>query len=689
MAVLVLGWILFTGLALLGSFTGLNGILDTGQQVVLGGAGLASLGFGALVFVFTRLYVKTSANESFYRTGQGEPKVVIDGGTLYVPMVHELTRVLLETMKFEVTRQGTEALICKDYLRVDVSAEFYIRVNKTVEGVKRAATTLGKNASDPAEIKSILFEKLVSALRTVSATMDLNELHQNREDFARLVMEAVTKDIQPNGFILETVTISQLDQTDVSNLKEDNVFDAQGIRKAAEITNLQKVARNQIERASELQITEENTKNRELILEQEKKKALAEEAQRAIVEMERAKKSREVAEFKIQQEEEIEKRNVQKVQEIEAAEIRKQKLLLEEEKARESTALEMQRALIEKEGERESAEVLKQKLLIEKAAEREAAEVAKQRAIEVALRQQEAAVALAEKDRAEAQAAQRLAEAQEREAAEKVRTAAELEIARREKAKALLKAEQDGERLLIEMQKNADAEAYTKLKESEAEKIAAENQAAARIRLAEAALEAQKREAEGRRAVEMVPVDVDRERVEISKAEQFIPVEVDAKRVKVEEERVAVLREELSAKDQFQKAAIELELAKEKIAAQRAVGEAMAESYGRFMERGNFQVFGSPETLAKMTEKFSTGLGINQLLAGFKESNPLLGGLVDTGLEAATSGLEAFQVHSQGLVEVAKSGLEDLKKAGTPSSGEPRVPEVPEDLASEEVASGS
>ncbi len=252
-------------------------------QMVCGAFGIAGLVIGGILITIANLYVKTSANMAFYRTGQGKPRVIIDGGSLVIPVIHELIAVSLETMKLEVERIGQDALICKDFLRADIKAEFFIRVKKDEKGVKDAATTLGRDATNAGAIKSRFMEKLVSALRTVAATMDLSDLNQNREAFAKAVQEAVTKDIEPNGLLLETVTISKLDQTDVKNLRQDNVFDAQGLRKAAEITQDQLVQKNTIEREAELKITEQNVTTRKAVLNQEQDKAFAEADQKTEV----------------------------------------------------------------------------------------------------------------------------------------------------------------------------------------------------------------------------------------------------------------------------------------------------------------------------------------------------------------------------------------------------------------------
>src|SRR4030095_15165748 len=140
-----------------------------------------------IVSVITRLYRKASANMAFVRTGMGGARVVKDGGTLVVPVIHHVIPVSLETMRLNVERRGPHALITKDNLRVDLSAEFYIKVHANREDILQAARSLGARNVQPDAVSELVQEKLVSALRTVAATRELVELHAKRDEFASAV----------------------------------------------------------------------------------------------------------------------------------------------------------------------------------------------------------------------------------------------------------------------------------------------------------------------------------------------------------------------------------------------------------------------------------------------------------------------------------------------------------------------
>ena len=205
------------------------------QFLMVAAGGLIILITGILTAI-TKLYRKTTAHEAFVRTGMGKARVVLDGGAFVVPIIHRVVPVSLETMRLDVSRRGEDALITGDNLRVDIAAEFFIKVQPVAEDILNAARSLGEKSVSEENIRELVMEKLISALRTVAATKSLIELHTKRDEFASAVQQIVTQDLQENGLTLESVTISSLDQTPLEYLKDDNIFDAQGKRRITEVT---------------------------------------------------------------------------------------------------------------------------------------------------------------------------------------------------------------------------------------------------------------------------------------------------------------------------------------------------------------------------------------------------------------------------------------------------------------------
>ena len=131
-------------------------------------AGGALLGFFAILILLTTLYRRASKETAFVRTGVGGEKVVMNGGALVFPVFHETMPVNMNTLVLSVVRRDGEALITLDRLRIDVKAEFYVRVRPDAGAIAMAAQTLGMRTMQPDMLKDLLEGKIVDALRSVS-----------------------------------------------------------------------------------------------------------------------------------------------------------------------------------------------------------------------------------------------------------------------------------------------------------------------------------------------------------------------------------------------------------------------------------------------------------------------------------------------------------------------------------------
>lgn len=177
------------------------------------------------------------------------------------------------------------------------------------------------------------------------------------------------------------------------------------------------------------------------------------------------------------------------------------------------------------------------------------------------------------------------------------------ESSNREKTKQIIDQQAKSERDLIEAQKKADADAYKITRKAEADKEAAEADLIAKTKAAEADLITKSKAAEGLRL------------------EQMVPVEVSARQVEVDKTRLeTVLKPELVAKTENAKVSIELTLGQAKIDADKEVGIALAEAFGEMMGKANMNIYGDPETLAKMSRSFLNGHGLAQKIDGFLQS---------------------------------------------------------------------
>ena len=423
---------------------------------IYAGTGLALL--LVIAFTLTRLYRRATKEVGFVRTGFGGEKVVINGGALVLPVLHETMPVNMNTVRLAVERKNTDALITLDRLRIDVKAEFYVRVRPDAGAIAMAAQTLGMRTMQPEALKDLVEGKFVDALRSVAAGMTMNQLHEQRADFVQKVQQVSSNDLAMNGLELESVSLTGLDQTSIEHFNANNAFDAEGLTKLTEQIELRKKARNDIEQDTRVQIETKNLEAEQQSLKIARDNEFARLEQQREIEMRRAEQAAEVAR-------EQSLRN----QEAEAARIEAKKLV-------DSQQIEADRAV-------------------------QQARIAQQQALEIAKQEQQ--IAIQNKSREESQAKAEADEARAKAAAaeEQVVTSRETEIAERGKRIELIEAAKAAERDAIRVKVEAEAEKAAAANRAEAARLEAEGEAEAEKLRAEAARVRFEVEAAGQRAI--------------------------------------------------------------------------------------------------------------------------------------------------------------------------------------------
>ena len=188
-----------------------------------------------VVYVVNWLYHRSSKEVAFVRTGFLGEKVVIDGGAFVLPFIHDFTPVNMNMLPMPIVRgRRQDAVITRDRMRVDIDAEFYVRVRPTREAVAIAAATLGRRTLEPEQLHALLSGKFVSAMRSVAAEMTMEQMHEQRGDYVARVKEAAAEALAQNGLELESVAITELDQTDLEFFNPSNRFDAEGLTRLIE-----------------------------------------------------------------------------------------------------------------------------------------------------------------------------------------------------------------------------------------------------------------------------------------------------------------------------------------------------------------------------------------------------------------------------------------------------------------------
>lgn len=618
----LLGAVLLLGPVVVPAIVGVH--LAGAATVILMLLGLALLIVSTVIGVISKLYVRTSSSSALVRTGMGGMRVVKDGGTLFIPVIHNATRVTLQTVRLAVERKDTDALITHDKLRADVHAEFFVRVQPDDKSIVNASRSFG-DKMDGESIKRVVEDKLVSALRQVAATKTLEDLNSKRDEFMKEVRTVLTGDLEANGLTLETATISRLDQTNPKALRDDNIFDAQGKRAIAEITQQQLTVRNAIEREGERARTEQDVATKQKVLLLEQQRTQAELVQKTALAAIQAEQSRQAQEKTLEATQAVELAKVDQAQALRLAQVRQEQTVRLAE-------VEQAKALAEAQVRQDQAVKLAQ---VEQQRMVKLADVQQSQAVEIADRLRATQVAEAEQSKALAEAKRAEAEAKRAEALQNVKTVEVQAEAERAKRQKVIEAEALADQKLIEAQRSADAKAYAVQKDAEAQRASADAAAQAVLKKAEAEARAQTLRAEG------------------SRAEALVPVQVAEQQVAVDQKRVDVLRQEMQARTEHGAAQQNFELAKLQIEAQARVQIETARATVNLLGKVNANVYGTPEDVAKMTGHFMRGMGLSQMIEG--------------GLAGAS---EAVRAAAGQAVEQVAQVAKDLvsKKDGQPPS---------------------
>lgn len=271
--------------------------------------------------------------------------------------------------------------------------------------MKQAARTIGideghaSSEAIRAKAQQLLEPKLVGALRAVAAQNDFLALHLNREHVALEVGNALREDLGRNGFTLESVTITELTQTPLSEMRADDIFGASGretvtntvvSKNIAVRRKVQEEAERtaEIEREQAIRVAEQKRLLREGTAAQEEAAVKAELAQQEAIEtrdlqrqaniaVERAKKEQAEQAAELGKQKAIEAARVDKERAIEAAQVDKQITLTLE--AKESAEADAQKAAALAELEKANQQVLTVQQVAEAQRAREVAVVSSEK----------------------------------------------------------------------------------------------------------------------------------------------------------------------------------------------------------------------------------------------------------------------------------------------------------------------
>ena len=285
---------------------------------------LTALAIAIFVYLLHWLYRRSSKEVSFVRTGLRGEKVVISGGAFVLPIIHNITSVGMRTLRIEVKRGGDKSFITKNRMRVEIVAEFYVRVTPSKEAVSIAAGTLGKRTMEPESLRDLVQGRFVDALGIVAAKMSMEEIQEKRGEYIKAVKGIVAESLSSTGLELEAVSLTSVDQAGLEVFDPSNAFDAEGLTQLTEQIEAGKKKRNDIEQDTAIRIRAKNLEAEQKALEIDQAREFSRLLQEREIAKQRDKETTEMAVETARQERLAEEARIQSAEDVEKARIQQQ-----------------------------------------------------------------------------------------------------------------------------------------------------------------------------------------------------------------------------------------------------------------------------------------------------------------------------------------------------------------------------
>ncbi len=196
------------------------------------------LGIGIVVFIFITTLVIASRYRKcpadrilvvYGKTGQGSAKCIHGGATFVWPVIQDYGFLSLRPLQIEVNLNNA---LCKQNIRISVPSIFTVAVSTNPATMRNAAERLF--GTTPEYMAGLVKDIAFGQLRLVIASLTIEEINSDRENFLREIEKNVATELNKIGLQLLNVNITDI-------MDESGYIDAIGKRAAAEAINKAKV----------------------------------------------------------------------------------------------------------------------------------------------------------------------------------------------------------------------------------------------------------------------------------------------------------------------------------------------------------------------------------------------------------------------------------------------------------------
>jgi uncharacterized membrane protein YqiK len=151
--------------------------------------------------------------------------VVTFQGSFVWPLINKAELMNISVKKVMLCQR----LHLQDDVQVEVTVDFYVRINATREDVLKVATYVGcANAGEDETIRALFVAKFAEALKNVGKHTTCADFISNNEAFKERLFMAIGMDL--NGYLLDDLAIGEIRLLRIEELDPLNILEAREIR---------------------------------------------------------------------------------------------------------------------------------------------------------------------------------------------------------------------------------------------------------------------------------------------------------------------------------------------------------------------------------------------------------------------------------------------------------------------------
>jgi len=200
----------------------------------------------AAIRLFARNYRVVQPNEALVVSGRRGFRIVTGGAILVWPIIQRTTRLELNTHRLPI-----EVSKVPSKLRVPVTVEAVatVRISESEEGLRKAATRFG--TMDMPRILETVKSTIEGGLRGVVATLMVEQLIEDRVQFASTVLEHIAQELSKLGIVADNLLIQQIKD-------DEGYIEALGKKQTADVKRDAEIALAEAHRDQEIRVAQAN-----------------------------------------------------------------------------------------------------------------------------------------------------------------------------------------------------------------------------------------------------------------------------------------------------------------------------------------------------------------------------------------------------------------------------------------------